>query len=215
VVDANQGLTILAPQYVGLKMIEAVVRKRSTWICRKLGDARAAFVSFSTLEFVSGDTIRYLGRCYRLRVIESEQIQRNCRLIGGWLELAVRPELNETQRVAAVTSQIVGWYRFQAENRLSERLGYWSERYGFEAPRLVISAQEKRWGSCGPDNCVRINWRVMMAPQSLVDYVLAHELAHVTHKNHSDQFWRLLGSVMPDYDRRRDELKRFGGQINL
>ena len=114
-----------------------------------------------------------------------------------------------------MTSQIADWYRLQADNRPPERLGYWSERYGFEAIRLIINAQKKRWGSFSPDNSVRINWKVMIAPQSLVDYVLGHELAHVEHKNRSDDFWKLLGSVMPDYDRRRQELRRFGGQINL
>ena len=67
-----------------------------------------------------------------------------------------------------MTSQIADWYRLQADNRPPERLGYWSERYGFEVIRLVISAPEKRWGSFSPDNSVRINWKVMMAPQYLV-----------------------------------------------
>ena len=74
-------------------------RKRSTWIFRKLGAARTTVLSFNSLEFVSGDSIRYLCRCYRLRIVESEQTLRSCKFIGGWLELTIRLHLNETKRV--------------------------------------------------------------------------------------------------------------------
>jgi hypothetical protein len=82
-VGAKNGLTTLAPQDVALKVIEAVGRKRSTRIFHKLGAARTTVVSFNSLEFVSGDSIRYLCRCYRLRIVESEQTLRSCKLIAG------------------------------------------------------------------------------------------------------------------------------------
>jgi predicted metal-dependent hydrolase len=213
-IESQAGLTVLAPAETSLRVIEDVTRKRSSWVLRRLEEVRSAAAHMSAREFVSGETILYLGRCYRLRIIETEE-PPCCKLVGRWLELAINPQPNKLKRSAAIRSKIIGWYRKRAQERIAEKLLYWSGLYGFEFGRFIVSSPEKRWGSCDSDNNIRINWRVMMVSPPLIDYVLAHELAHVIQKSHSDDFWRLLGSVMPDYDRRREELKRFGEQIVL
>ncbi len=73
--------------------------------------------------------------------------------------------------------------------------------------------QLKRWGSCDSRGRIRLNWRIIQAPMRLVDYVVVHELVHLLHKNHTKEYWALLGRVMPDYEKRREELRRIGPRL--
>ncbi|MCA3244078.1 MAG: M48 family metallopeptidase [Alphaproteobacteria bacterium] len=91
----------------------------------------------------------------------------------------------------------------------------WSEKLRVAPGKIMVTNPAKRWASCDHRNNLRFNWRVMMVPSSLIDYVVAHELCHVVHKNHSPDFWRLLGSIMPDYGQRKVALKKYGQNLDL
>ena len=77
-------------------------------------------------------------------------------------------------------------------------------------PPVVVSDQQKRWGSCDRNGTIRLNWRIIQAPMRLVDYVVVHELVHLRHRGHDREYWQALGRVMPDYERRRDDLMQRG-----
>ena len=80
-------------------------------------------------------------------------------------------------------------------------------------PNVVIADQQKRWGSCDQHGAIRLNWRIVQAPMRLVDYVVVHELAHLRHRGHGPDYWHAVRRVMPDYERRRDELRRYGPML--
>ena len=84
---------------------------------------------------------------------------------------------------------------------------------GVPLPALLTREQQKRWGSCDPGGTLRLNWKVLQAPIGLVDYVVAHELVHLLHTDHTPAFWACLGRAMPDYDRRKDALRRMGPRL--
>ena len=86
-------------------------------------------------------------------------------------------------------------------------------RFGVPEPGVVIRDQQRRWGSCDRRGTLRVNWRIVQAPMRLVDYVVAHELAHLRHQDHSKAFWALLGRAMPDYEPRREALRRMGAKL--
>ena len=100
-----------------------------------------------------------------------------------------------------------------AAERLPERVEAWRSRAGVEMPRVVIADQQKRWGRCDHGGTIRLNWRIIQAPMRLVDYVVAHELVHLRHRGHGRDYWQALGSVMPDYERRREDLRQRGGGL--
>ncbi len=77
-------------------------------------------------------------------------------------------------------------------------------------PRVVISDQQKRWGSCDRSGTIRLNWRIIQAPMRLVDYVVVHELVHLRHRGHGRDYWQAVGRIMPDYERRREDLRQRG-----
>lgn len=80
---------------------------------------------------------------------------------------------------------------------------------------VEVREMKTRWGSGGENGKVRFNWRIVMAPKRLLEYVVAHELCHIKHHDHSREFWRLLSRVMPDFDQRRDELERLGPTLDV
>jgi predicted metal-dependent hydrolase len=103
--------------------------------------------------------------------------------------------------------------RAHAERYLDRRLADLCRRLGIDHPRLVLAEPGRRWGSCGKDGVVRIHWRIIQAPPALIDYVLVHELVHLSHRHHGRAFWAAVGRVIPDYEARRARLKEIGSGL--
>ncbi len=155
---------------------------------------------------MSGETFLYLGRQYRLRV--SVGSDEGVRLKGRWLEVTVPRGQRD-----GVRDLLVAWYREHAAARLPERVAEWAGKVGVEPKAVLIREPKRRWGSCDAAGNVRFNWRIVQAPMRLVDYVVAHELAHLVHEDHGREFWGRLGRVMPDYEERREGLRRVGAGL--
>jgi predicted metal-dependent hydrolase len=113
-------------------------------------------------------------------------------------------------RRAAVRSALQHWYRDKAKVRFPERAKALAETLGIPKPPVHVVDQSKRWGSCDARGRIRLNWRLIMAPMPLVDYVIAHEACHVLEHNHTRRFWRSLETIMPDYEARVRQLDRMG-----
>jgi predicted metal-dependent hydrolase len=194
----HQGVTLTAPSETDSSHLQQLVYSRGPWIIRKQSNLRdSAQVVSSERRFVSGEEVRYLGRQYRLKRIPNTQ---KVRLYGRFLEI---PDL---ENIPLLRSLIVEWFCLRAEERLPERVQLYSRRLGVSVPPIFVRDQQSRWGSCNAKGELRFNWRIIMAPMSLVDYVVAHELCHLEHLDHSSSFWKRLRQIMPDYRKRRDRL---------
>jgi len=205
-------LVVTAPIRATIDRLNAVVRGKAFWVTQRLRNASERSAPLAR-EFVSGETYRYLGRQYRLRVVEGHGAP-DVKMDRGWIVVAV-PEAHEAEVSRRVRGALVRWYREHAEERLPERVEVWAKRFGIPAPALLVREQRRRWGSCNEAGEVRLNWRIIQAPLSLVDYVIAHELTHVVRGDdgHSAAFWAHLGRVMPDYDARREVLRVLGPSL--
>ena len=147
----------------------------------------------------------YLGRHYRLKVHPDEPGEAKLR--GGWLHVPAPAGAEQRDQVRVA---LVSWLRQHAAERLPERVEMWRSKAGVAMPRVVISDQKRRWGSCDRSGTIRLNWRIIQAPMRLVDYVVVHELVHLRHRGHGRDYWQALGRIMPDYERRREDLRRQG-----
>jgi predicted metal-dependent hydrolase len=105
------------------------------------------------------------------------------------------------------------WYRQRALSFLPERVKFYEEIMGCTARAIRISRARSRWGSCSADNRLAFSWRLMMAPQEVIDYIVIHELAHIREKNHSPRFWSLVGKICPDYKDQRRWLRNTGAGL--
>jgi predicted metal-dependent hydrolase len=110
----------------------------------------------------------------------------------------------------AVKKALMDWYFEHAENKVKERLDRFAQQIGKWPASVEIKRQVRRWGSCSRNGMVRLNWKIIMAPLSIIDYVIVHELCHLMYPQHSFQFWQKVQSIIPDYKKRRDWLKRNG-----
>ena len=207
-VDPSGDVLLVAPEDFSTSRLDAVVRRKAAWIVRRLRHVQSHDPPSAPREFVSGETVLYLGWHYRLKV--HPNATGEAKLRGGWLHV---PAPAGAQQTAHVRSALVSWFRRHAAERLPERVEAWRSKAGVETPRVVIADQQKRWGSCDRGGTIRLNWRIIQAPMRLVDYVVVHELVHLRHRGHGPDYWQALGRVMPDYERRREDLRQRGGPL--
>jgi len=162
--------------------------------------------------FVSRESFEYLGRHYRLKV-KPLKAPGAVKLERGFLVVPVERGLARAAQARFAERALRAWYIDHARKKLPERVDFWASRIGVEASQLVIKDQQKRWGSCDQSGTIRLDGKIIQAPMRLVDYVVAHELVHLVHTDHTKAFWARLGQAMPDYDRRKEDLRRLGPRL--
>ena len=207
------GVQVAAPTTIPDSELQAIVRKRAPWILKHAHEDALGLVP---KRFVSGETLPYLGRNVRL-VLEPKDVSAPEVRFDHWrFRVSVPHNLEGEERYQCVRRVVVDWYRTRAAARLRSGVQHWWPRLGNGGqPQILIRDQRQRWGSCAPDGTLRFNWRVMMLEPSLVEYVIVHELIHMSVKNHSDDFWRMLASILPDVELRRRELREAGKTLPL
>ena len=204
---------VSAPNTTPESDLQAIVRKQAGWILR---NAQEAALKPIPKRFVSGETLPYLGRNVRLIVKVADVPTQEIRFDHWRFHILVPEGLEGEDRYQRIRRAVVEWYKARAADRLRSGVQHWWPRLGNGGePKLLIRDQRQRWGSCAPDGTLRFNWRVMMLKPSLVEYVIVHELVHLSVNNHSDDFWRLLSSVLPDVAQRRRQLRESGKALPL
>lgn len=213
-VDPVNGVLLRAPASASPPRIRDVVRTRAPWILQRIWGFQDLGDSPAPREFVAGESYWYLGRHYRLKIARAVASPLAASLHGGFLVVDLPPALAH-ESVLAVRRAVIAWYRRQASRRLPERVGLYAAKAGISPPAVLIRDQEKRWGSCSNAKVLRFNWRLIMAPMSLVDYVVSHEVCHLLVRDHSNRFWKTLRTILPDYEERRERLRRQGAQYQM
>jgi predicted metal-dependent hydrolase len=212
-IDATDGVLVTAPQPAPISRLDRIVHAKAAWICQRVKRQSDRPPAPSTKEFVSGESFRYLGRQYRLRV-ERADTPRPVRLERGFLRVVLPRALDERQRAAYARTALVKWYNAKARARLPARVAIWAKKLHLKPPTVMVADPQKRWGSASiAGAAIRLNWRVIQSPLALVDYVVAHELTHLEHPNHTPRFWAALGRAMPDYDARKARLRVIGVEL--
>lgn len=210
--DAVEGVLVAAPVAATRAQIEAVVSKRAVWITQRSVDG---VFTPRPRAFLSGETLPYAGREVRLQVV-TESVPSIRIRFTHWAFTATVPEtLGEDERAPAIGMAFVRWYRRRCRERIAESLKRWVPVVGHEPTGVKIRDQRQRWGSCSPDGTLRFNWRIAMADSWLLDYVVVHELCHLTERNHSREFWAAVDAAMPDYRVRRLKLKEVGPRLTV
>ena len=207
------GVQVAAPMDTPADELQTLVRRRAPWI---LNHAAGELLAVLPKRFVSGETLPYLGRNVRM-VFESADVRTPEVRFDHWrFSIKVPRDIDGEQRYQRVHKAIIAWYRRRAEVRLETGVNKWLPRFGGgEPPDVLIRDQRQRWGSCAPDGTLRFNWRVVMLEPALVDYIIVHELAHLTVRNHSDEYWKLVNRIVPDARERRRKLRDVGRFLPL
>ena len=206
-VHPDQSVDVRAPHDATAEQIRAKVKKRARWIVKQQDDFADFVQPRIPREYVSGETHRYLGRQYRLKVISiDKQEPERVKLIGPYFRIYTHGK-GEASHVKA---QLDTWYRTHAKTKFAERMGAAYDtmrRYGIEKPPLRVRRMEKRWGSCTAGGTILLNLDLIRAPRLCVDYVVIHELCHLKHPHHGPAFYELLAKVMPDWKAQKARLR--------
>lgn len=172
-VEPSGAVVLTAPRTASVPRLDKLVREKARWIVNRVR-RREALPAGRPREFVSGESFHYLGRQYRLRVHVGASV-RPIALRGGWLDLPVPAALNAEEARSYAGAALIDWFTARARERLPSAVATWAERLGVSYREVVVTSQAKRWGTCS-NEVVRLNWRIVQAPRSLLDYVVAHEV---------------------------------------
>lgn len=183
----------------------AAVKRRAGWVSRQLAGFRARRAHALPLEYVGGESLLYLGRRYRLRVVVADGGRPTVRLRGAYVEVVTPNRSPEPVRLA-----IESWYRQRAMDVFARRLEALSAelRWLRAVPPVRLRFMTRQWGSCSPSGRLTLNPWLVRAPRQAIDYVLLHELCHLRHHDHGRAFHALLQRHMPDWRRVKTDLDR-------
>jgi len=201
-------VVVLSPFSLEKDKIREIIQKKAHWIFEKQEHLKKAELLFPKKEFTSGEQVLFLGRRYRLKVLNGTDSQKaNLQILGRRIFVTVGARLTREEKKETVESVLRKWYFAEAEKVVKKRVLRFSRLLDIALAGVKIRDQQKRWGSCSQRGILRFNWRIVMAPISILDYVVVHELCHIKNKNHSQNFWKLVSLAIPGYRKRRDWLK--------
>ena len=206
----EQGVVqVIVPQNLPQKEIDDLLKQKSDWIRQKVIIQQSVPVS-KPKEFVSGESFTYLGRNYRLKVLMGDL--QPVKLKQGYLQVTVPVEQKSDQ--ALIRKLLQDWYLDRASEKLEQKTVKYAQQIGVQPSKIRVREYKSRWGSCSVRGEVSYNWRIIISPNPVVDYVVVHELCHLIHHNHSKQYWNKVRSIVPHYQSKRDWLKTNAGLLN-
>lgn len=206
VVSPDQSVEVVAPNDQPDEQVVAAIQKKAPWISRKLAELEKFQPVPEPKSYISGETIAYLGRQYRLKVRKGPQ--QPAKLIGRFLYVWVENK-SDTDKIKKAVDD---WYRLHAQSifsRYLEKCCAITSRHGVPEPVMAVRLMTRRWGSCSPKGRITLNVYLVMAPVHCIEYVIMHELCHLKYHNHSKSFYSLLNRCMPDWQRRKERLERY------
>ena len=203
----DAGLRVTAPKRITLAEIDNAIRAKQRWIITKLserGERRALRQGKAPVQWVDGAQLPFMGADITLRL--EAATRSSCVFDPAQLVLTVGvvPGLAEWQ----LRERVRIWFCEEASRVFAERLNIYAERLGVRYTSLALSSAGTRWGSCTVEGNIRLNWRLIHFALPLIDYVVAHELAHLLEMNHSARFWARVEAVYPDYDGAKMALRK-------
>lgn len=203
-IAADATLVVRAPAHTPLDTIEQFVGKNTDWIKRTLARLHKR-PQVKQKGFLSGEEFLFMGKSYPLEV-QNDTLQP-LHLRDGFI-------LNAKERSRG-RELFIEWYKKEAKGIITARVEGWARRFGLAYKSVNITCANRRWGSCAPNDHLNFSWRLVMAPIEVIDYVVVHELAHITHKNHSRRFWNRVNAMYPDYKDAKTWLRENEGMLNL
>jgi len=208
-IQPDGNLLVKAPVLMSDSEILKWVKTKTAWIIRRREKVLERQVVNPPKHYVSGERFLYFGKEYELEVRISSGRAGMVGIVDDKIVL-----FSKTGEGIEVESVLSNWYKNQAKIIISKRVHFYAGQMGETFERITIKSQKKRWGSCSSARNLNFNWRLIMAPQEVMDYVVVHELCHLRQMNHSEAFWREVETVLPYYKVHKKWLERNGDLLN-
>ena len=209
----TEGLCVNVPSWVGARDIETALREKANWILGKLHQQRerGRRLQSARVDWRDGVTIPFLGQTVVVVLDARAGITPSGAVLdasaGDGAPCRLHTGLPSNAAPEQIRYAVQSWLQRQAKRVFAERCEHYAAQLGVRYRRLSLSSAQTRWGSASADGSIRLSWRLIHFGVSTIDYVVAHELAHLREMNHSPRFWDVVRSVVPDYQRTREVLK--------
>ena len=198
-------LQMVVPNRMSQRRINDILTEKSGWI-RKTLQKEALAPVFEPKTYLPGETFMFLGEGYQLALGSEE---------NSWPCLSKNELIASGGTTSAISTQIHAWYLQSATQHLLQQTTKYAELMNAKPASVKVKAYKSRWGACSARGDLTYNWRIILAPADIVDYVVVHELAHLHHHNHSARFWACVAETLPDYKERNRWLKENGSLLRL
>lgn len=211
VIERDGAILVRVPQRTSDEKIADIVKAKRYWIYKHQAEWKYLNAKRVSREFRNGEAFLYLGRAYRLRLV-SNQDQALVLRDGRF---CLRRELVEDGKTAAARTAFRNYYISRGNERMGPRVDYYAAKVGVIPKAVDIRDLGHRWAACSARGKLAFHWKCMMAPQTVLDYIIVHELCHFHYFDHSDKYWNEVDKVMPSYRERKEWLRKYGASLDV
>ena len=211
VVERDGRVTVRAPAHLANARIEDIVDAKRYWIYKTLAEWRDLNATRVLREYRNGEGFMYLGRTYRLLLVGQQD--EPLALKNG--RFCLRRDIVDRGDVTAAQAAFRDYFTARGLERITGRVSYYAPKVGVTPAGLDVRELGYRWASCSPAGNLAFHWKCMMAPQTIIDYIVVHELCHLHYSDHAEAFWNEVDKVMPAYRERKEWLRVSGAGLDV
>lgn len=211
IIERDGNVVVRAPEWADDELIDSIVKSKHFWIYQSLAEWRDLNATRVLREYKNGEGFLYLGRAYRLLLVgdQNEPLKlENDRF-------ALRRALVEHGEIEAAKNAFRDFYISRGLELFLRRVDYFAPKVGVAPAAVDVRELGNRWASCSPTGALAFHWKCMMAPPTIIDYLVVHELCHFHHRDHTDAFWNEVDKVVSDYRERKEWLRRNGAGLDV
>ncbi|MHB8709244.1 MAG: M48 family metallopeptidase [Desulfuromonadales bacterium] len=211
VVERDGSIVVRAPESIPDERIEDMVEAKRLWIYQTLAEWRDLNATRVLREYRNGEGFLYLGRSYRLLLVAGQEeplLLKNGRF-------CLRRDLVDAGAIEAAKTAFRDYYIARGRDRITQRVNYYAPKVGVTPSGVSVRELGNRWASCSPNGNLAFHWKCLMAPQTIIDYIVVHELCHFHHLDHSDAFWNEVDKIIPGYRERKEWLRQQGAGLDV
>ena len=211
VIERDGMVRVRPPLRMTPDQVDATVFSKRVWIYRNLAEWRDLNATKVVREWVNGESFLYLGSSYRLLLVQQQDA--TLQLKDGRFQLLRSVVVNGGQEPAQKAFET--FFRDKGLPRIQQRVGHFAPRVGVTSGDVQVKDLGFRWANCLPNGDLYFHWKCLMAPLTVIDYIVVHELCHMRHRDHSDPFWNEVDKVLPNYRERKEWLRQRGAHLDL
>ena len=211
IIERDGSVLVRAPEWADDKLIDSIVRSKQFWIFQSLAEWQDVNATRVLREYKNGEGFLYLGRAYRLLLVgeQAEPLRmENERFI-------LRRALVEHGEIEAAKEAFRNYYISRGLEHIRGRVSYYAPKVGVMPSAVEVRELGNRWASCSPTGTLAFHWKCMMAPTTIIDYIVVHELCHFRHLDHTDAFWNEVDKIVSDYQGRKEWLRKNGAGLDV
>jgi len=206
-IDREGKVTLVAPWFSREGEIQSFVARHQSWVQKHIGKIESQRQLRPAPRYRTGDTFYYFGEPLVLEIFPSPLKRPTIKIQKDHMRITLHRDIGKNEGVVAAKKTVEQFYRKKAEEVIRDRLEHFNVHYGFRFHRVAFRDQKSRWGSCSRAGNLNFNWRLIMAPIEVIDFVVVHELCHLKEMNHSHRFWALVEETVLRYRESRKWLK--------